>query len=210
MPKNLKKIIFFGFIFSVLFTLGSNWLISSYRNNCYSEVGLVPNKKVGLVLGTIKYLKNGQINLYYQYRINAAVELYKAGKIKYVLISGDNSTKSYDEPSTFKDDLVAKGIPAEKIYLDYAGFRTLDSIVRANKVFLEDDFIIISQGFHNERALFIAEHKNIKACAFNAKNVTAKYGFKTTLREKLARVKAVLDIITFTKPKFLGETIPVQ
>ncbi len=210
MLKRIKKLTLIGVISSMIFVLISNWLISSYSSSCYSELNEVPTKKVGLVLGTIKHLKNGHVNLYYQYRINATVNLYKAGKIKFVLISGDNSTKSYDEPSTFKDDLIAAGIPEKKIFLDYAGFRTLDSVVRANKVFLEDDFIVISQAFHNERALFIANYKNIKACAFNAKNVTAKYGFKTNLREKLARAKAVLDILTFTKPKFLGKTISIE
>jgi len=210
MLNKIKKLTLFSLIFSAIFLLVSNWLVASYSSECYSNVNDVPSKKVGLVLGTIKHLKNGQVNLYYQYRVNAAVQLYNNGKIKYVLISGDNSTKNYDEPSTFKNDLIARGIPESKIFLDYAGFRTLDSIVRANKVFLEDDFIIVSQAFHNERALFIAKHKRIKACAFNAKNVTAKYGLKTNLREKLARVKAVLDIITFTKPKYLGKTISIE
>ncbi len=125
-----------------------------------------------------------------------------------MLVSGDNSTIHYDEPNMFKEDLIKMGIPSEKIFLDYAGFRTLDSVVRAKEVFQEDDFIIISQPFHNERALFIADQKDIKAIAFNAKSVGKSYGFKTQVREKLARVKTVLDLyILRTKPKFLGKKI---
>jgi len=210
MLKKIKKLLFISVISAGVFLLISNMIISTYENKCHSEISSVSPKKVGLVLGTSKYLKSGQVNLYYKYRINAVVELFKAGKIKFVLISGDNSTKTYDEPNTFKKDLISKGIPENKIFLDYAGFRTLDSVVRANKVFLEDDFIIISQAFHNARAPFIANHKNIKASAYNAKNVTAKYGFKTNLREKLARAKAVIDIVFSAQPKFLGETISIH
>lgn len=210
MLQKIKKLILFTSVFSFLLLLISNWAVSTFKDECYSNLKEVPIKKVGLVLGTSKFLSNGQVNLYYQYRINAAVQLFKARKIKFILISGDNSTTAYDEPNTFKTDLIARGIPEDKIYLDYAGFRTLDSVVRANKVFLEDDFIVISQKFHNERALFIAKLKHIKACAYNAKNVSKRYGFKTNLREKLARVKAVVDVLLFTKPKFLGETISIH
>lgn len=175
----------------------------------FSDVNLIPHNKVGLVLGTSKYLLNGQINLYYQYRIDATVALYNAKKIDFVLISGDNSNENYDEPSTFKADLVALGIPEDKIYLDYAGFRTLDSVVRSKAIFGQDSITIISQKFHNERAVYLALNHNIKAFGFNAQGVTKRYGIKTHTREYLARVKMLLDLLFGKEPKFYGEKIKI-
>jgi SanA protein len=138
------------------------------------------------------------------------VRLFKEGKVDFILVSGDNSTKDYDEPSTIKVDLIKKGIPSNKIYLDYAGFRTLDSVVRCKKIFGQSSITIISQQFHNERAIYIAKLKDIEAVGFNAKDVSVQYGFKTRLRERLARVKMVLDLIFDKKPKFLGEKIEIK
>jgi len=170
----------------------------------YNDVNTIPKNKVGLVLGTSKFAPSGNINLFYKHRVNATVELYNAGKIEYVLVSGDNSRKDYDEPSDFKNDLIAKGIPENRIFLDYAGFRTLDSIVRAKEIFSQSSLTIISQKFHNERAIYIANHYNIKAIAYNAKDV-----FKRPFREYLARTKASLDLVFNVKPKFLGEQITI-
>lgn len=178
---------------------------STAKPYLFSSIDNVPFNEIGLVLGTSKYLKKGTINPYYQNRINSAAQLYHAKKIKYILVSGDNSTKYYNEPITMKNDLIALGIPSNAIVLDYAGFRTLDSIVRANKVFSQKKFTIISQKFHNERALFIAINSNIEAVAFNAEDVSIRSGAKTMIRESLARVKAVIDIFIINKqPKFLG------
>lgn len=172
----------------------------------FNSVEEVPYNEIGLVLGTSKFTKSGEINPYYQNRINTTVKLYYAGKIDYILVSGDNSTKYYNEPMTMKNDLMRMGIPSEKIVLDYAGFRTLDSVVRANKVFAQKKFTIISQKFHNERALFIARNSNIEAIAFNAQDISLRSGLKTMARESLARVKAVIDVFVINKqPKFLGK-----
>jgi len=173
----------------------------------FSELDLVPEQKVALLLGTSKFIKSGYENLYYRYRIEACVALYQSGKIKAVLISGDNSTSDYDEPTDMKNDLIAAGIPEQKIFLDYAGFRTLDSIIRAKEIFGQQAYIIVSQKFHTERAVFIARHNQIEAIGFNAKDVTARYGFKTKVREYFARVKVLLDVIFHVQPKFLGEKI---
>ncbi|MFK7807405.1 MAG: vancomycin high temperature exclusion protein [Saprospiraceae bacterium] len=181
----------------------------SAGQNLYSSVSAIPHNDVGLLLGTGKFLKSGRVNLYYKYRIDATVELYEAGKIDKVLISGDNGRKDYDEPSQFKEDLVKRGIPAEKIHLDYAGFRTLDSVVRSKAVFGQDSITIISQPFHNERAVFIAKAKGIKAVGFNARDVSRKAGFKVQLRERLARVKVMLDMLVGKGPKYLGEEIVI-
>lgn len=170
----------------------------------YSNACAIPKNKVGLILGASKYLGSGYINPYYQYRIDAAVELYHSGKITSLLVSGDNSRKGYDEPTNFKTDLIALGIPPDKIYLDYAGFRTLDSIVRAKEVFSLNNFTVISQNFHNKRAIYLAEKHGLSVIGFNAKDVIRRRGNNTNKREYLARVKAVLDILLNIKPKYLG------
>jgi SanA protein len=206
--KKRKKLIFILFLAIVIMTFAINKIVSSQSKGIvYDEVSKIPHNKVGLVLGTSKFLSNGQVNLYYQYRIDAVFALYKAQKIDYILISGDNSNPDYDEPNTFKMDLIALGIPVDKIFLDYAGFRTLDSVVRAKLIFGQSSFTIISQKFHNERAIYIAHHNHINAIGFNAQGVTKRYGFKTHMREYLARVKMVLDLTFEKQPKFLGEKI---
>ena len=179
-------------IIGVLSIAISNFLVKKYaKNKIYKSVSLIPYNDVGLLLGTSKTLNNGYVNLYYKYRIDAGVALYKAGKIKFVLVSGDNGNKNYDEPTTIKNDLIQRGVPSSKIFLDYAGFRTLDSVVRSKEVFGQKSITVISQKFHNERALFIARTKGIKAVGFNAKAVSLRYGKKTMVRELFARVNDV-------------------
>ncbi len=192
-----------------IFSFISNILVDKCSKYTYNDINEITENKVGLLLGTAKSLTSGYENLYYTYRINATVQLYKNNKIEYILISGDNSRSDYDEPSDMKNDLIKRGIPENKIYLDYAGFRTLDSIIRAKEIFGQNQITIISQQFHNERSIFIAKNKGIKAIGFNAKNVPIKYGIKVIIREKLARVKVVLDIIFNKKPKFLGDKIAI-
>jgi len=190
--------------------LSNTLIVNHSKKKTYNDISTTPENKVGLVLGTIKTLKNGNINLYFKYRVNATLALYKAGKIKFVLISGDNGNKNYDEPTDFKDALIAGGIPESKIFLDYAGFRTLDSVVRAKKIFGQNSLTFISQKFHNERAIYLANHFEIDAIGFNAKDVSGKYGLKVRLREYLARTKVFIDIILRVKPKFLGEKINIK
>lgn len=164
----------------------------------------LPPRQVGLVLGTSKFLSSGQPNRYYRYRIDAAEAAYKAGKVRVLLLSGDNSTPYYDEPSTMRADLIARGIPAEKLVLDYAGFRTLDSVVRAAEVFGTQEFTVISQPFHNQRAIFLARARGINAIGLNARDVTGAGGVKVQQREFFARIAAVLDIVLGQQPRFLG------
>ena len=216
--RNLNVNIFMKFMkitlfISILFVMAlvtNDYLISQKAQGyLFSNLTDIPNKKVGLVLGTSKYMPQGGINLYYAYRIDAAVALFRAGKIDYILVSGDNSHISYNEPDMFKKDLIKRGVPENKIVLDYAGFRTLDSVVRAKEVFGQDTMTIISQQFQNERALYIANNYGIRAIAFNAKDVNSSYGIKTKLREYLARSKAYIDVLVDVQPKFLGEKIPI-
>lgn len=113
-----------------------------------------PYRQVGVVLGTAKYYRKGVINQYYRYRIQGALNAYNSGKVNYLLLSGDNALQSYNEPMTMRKDLIAAGVDPADIVLDYAGFRTLDSIVRTRKVFDTNDFIIITQRFHCERLVY--------------------------------------------------------
>ncbi len=182
-----------------------HWMSFKARHQVYDSVNAIPKNKVGLLLGTGKYAASGNINLFYKYRIDAVVKLYKAGKIEYILVSGDNSRKDYDEPTDFKKDLIAKGIPEDRIFLDYAGFRTLDSVVRAKEIFGQTSITIISQKFHNQRAIYIAKQYSINAVGFNAKDV-----YNSHFREYLARSKASLDLVFNVQPKFLGEKIVIK
>ncbi|AUC85083.1 protein SanA [Polaribacter sp. ALD11] len=212
--KTLLKLLKISFCFILLCVfcifLSHKLVQKNAKEKIFSETKNIPKNKVGLILGTSKTLRNGQINLYYKYRLNAAIELFKSEKIEYIVISGDNSSKNYDEPTDFKNDLIKAGIPENKIFLDYAGFRTLDSVVRIKEIFGQNSVTIISQKFHNERAIYLAEYFNIKAVGFNAKGIYGKYGLKVQLREYLARVKVFVDILCNVKPKFLGKKIKVE
>lgn len=162
------------------------------------------------MLGTSKTLKNGRKNLYFWYRIDAAERLYKSGKIQHIIVSGDNSRKDYNEPENMKLALIARGIPEERIYENFAGFRTLDSVVRAKEIFGQTSLIIISQKFHNERAIFLAQQKGITAYGYNAQDVPQNTGLKTKIREYFARVKVFYDLYLGVEPKFGGEQILIK
>lgn len=205
----LQGLIYLGIILGFLGILNYSLIGFFVRHQNSFELEDVPTKKVALILGTSQYLRNGSTNLYFKFRIEAVQDLWEAGKIKYVLVSGDNSTKSYDEPTAIRKALIKKGIPADRIVLDYAGFRTLDSMVRAKKVFGQEDFIVVSQQFHVERALVLARFNDIKAYGYNAVDVTEYAGFRTKLREYFARMKLWVDIVFGVDPKFLGEPVVI-
>jgi SanA protein len=174
------------------------------------DINKLPKTRVGLLLGTSRTLKNGIKNDFFYFRIDATVDLFKNGKIKYIIVSGDNSKDNYNEPLDMKNELIKKGIPDSVIFLDYAGFRTLDSVIRAKEIFGQTTFIVISQKFHNERAVFIARKNNILAFGYNAKEVTAYKGFRTKVREYFARDKVYIDLLLGVTPKFLGDKIDIK
>ncbi|MEE9363055.1 MAG: ElyC/SanA/YdcF family protein [Cellulophaga sp.] len=209
-----KKIIYI--IAILIFGLGlilflCNYIINSYTiNKTYSTTSQIPNTKVGIVLGTSSKLSNGYKNPYYTYRINATLELFHSGKIKFILVSGDNGSKYYNEPTQFKKDLMKGGVPESKIFLDFAGFRTLDSMVRAKEVFGQVHIIVISQKFHNQRAIYLASKKGLTAIGYNAKDVSGKEGLKVHFREYFARVKMFIDLLLNTQPKYLGQKIEIK
>ncbi|WP_395750456.1 vancomycin high temperature exclusion protein [Prosthecobacter sp.] len=203
--------------FAVLVALGPAivfgcewWVAKRSEGRCFGDARTTPDAPVAVVLGTAAHVAGGWNNYFFKYRMEAAAALYKAGKVKALIVSGDNGTHSYDEPTDMKLALIKLGVPEGKIVCDYAGFRTLDSVVRAREVFGQQRVIFVSQRFHNARAIYLARAFGIEAYGLNAKDVPLKLSVKTFLREKLACVKAVLDVnLLGTQPKFLGEKVAV-
>ncbi|SFD11138.1 SanA protein [Pragia fontium DSM 5563 = ATCC 49100] len=182
-----------------------SWRTAPY---VYENIEELPASQVGVVLGTSKYVRTGVINQYYRFRIQGALNLYNSGKINYLLLSGDNALLSYNEPITMRKDFMKAGVPASDIVLDYAGFRTLDSIIRTRKVFDTNGFTIITQRFHCERALFIAMHSGIKAQCYAVPS--PKNMFMVRAREVVARLGALTDLyILKREPRFLGPMVPI-
>lgn len=170
----------------------------------------LPRNRVALVLGCARRLADGRENLYFRHRMRAAADLYQSGKVEYLIVSGDNHRADYDEPTDMRDALIALGVPETRIYRDFAGFRTLDSIVRAREIFGQTSITIVSQPFHNERAIFLARDRGIDAVGLNAAEVSRNAGFLTQARERLARVMTLLDVWLFdTEPRHLGPPVAV-
>ncbi len=209
MKRWLRITFYLGLLTLLLVAFCDTLVESSSEGSVYTNLHEIPAKKTALVLGTMYKNSHGSINPYFKYRMEAAANLYKSGKVKYIIVSGDNGSKSYDESTDMKNVLIQLGVPQEVIYLDYAGFRTLDSAVRCKEVFDQDDIIVVSQKFHNQRAVFIGQAKGVKAIGYNAKDVAFARGYVVLVREKLARVKAVLDMIVGKQPKFYGSKVAV-
>lgn len=209
--KRYVRILFLILFLIMISMIASNiWIVKRTKAQIYTDPDLIPANDVALLLGASKNALGGA-NLFFTYRVQAAATLFHAGKIRHIIVSGDNHRKDYDEATDMRDALMALGVPEEAITLDYAGFRTLDSVVRCQKVFGQKKITIISQEFHNQRALFIARYYDLDAVAFNAKDVPNQYALKTRIREYFAKFKAVLDLYVFhTGPKFLGEAIPIK
>jgi len=177
-------------------------VVNNARGKAFSDIDSIEYNKVGLLLGTTPQARFDRItNYFFIYRIDAAEELYKAGKIEKILISGDeNSLDGINEPECMRDSLVARGVPANAITLDGKGYRTICSVVNANKVYGLKSFTIISQQFHNERAIYQAEHLGLDVenlQAYNAKMPKSRRAFLTTIREYFARVKMFYDLFWF-------------
>jgi SanA protein len=210
----IKKILFgllsLVVLFVIVLFLCDYAIEYATKYKTYTSTEKIPKNSVGIILGTAKKLTNGLPNAYYANRIKATVTLFNAQKIDFILVSGDNGSIYYNEPKTIKKDLVIAGIPEEKIFLDYAGFRTLDSMVRAKHIFGLDSATIISQEFHNDRAIYIAQKKGLNAIGFNAKDVFGANGLKVKVREYFARVKVFLDLLTNKQPKFYGEKVEIK
>jgi len=200
------------FLFCIAFLIFSNvWVNSFTKSYLYDSVDKIPSNDVAMVLGTSRELRNGHKNLFFEYRIQATVKLYEAKKINLIVVSGDNSKESYDEPTMMKEELVKRGIPACKITCDFAGFRTFDSVIRMRKVFGQKKFTVISQKFHNQRAVFIGRKYGMDIIGYNATDVKGMNGLKTHIREDFARAKAVIDLYIWpARARFLGNRVALS
>jgi SanA protein len=177
---------------------------------CFDNLTACPEVPVALVLGCAPQVAGDRPNRYFTARMDAAALLFHSGKCRYLLVSGDNGRIGYDEPTAMRDALVSRGVPESAIVRDHAGFDTLDSVLRARKVFDLKAFLVVSQAFHNERAICIARHHGIEVHGWNAVDVQGAYGIKTHFREKLARVKTMLDIHLWRSgPKYLGPQLAI-
>jgi SanA protein len=182
------------------------WIVKSTENKVFADLSKLPDHRIALVLGTSHRLVSGGSNPFFQSRIDMAAQLYKTGKIDHFILSGDNRTMSYNEPVEMQKALIKLGVPASAITLDYAGLRTLDSVVRSKEIFGQTKITIITQPFHCYRALFISNYYDIDAVAMVADDASFDHSFKVIVREYFARTKAVLDLYIFkTEPRFLGQ-----
>jgi SanA protein len=160
----------------------------------FADPAKVPAADVVLVLGTAPIGPEGGPNRYFVYRLDAAAALWKLGKAKFFIVSG-----SGEEPSAMRAGLIERGVPAQAIYRDPAGYRTWDSVLRARDVYGQKRMIIVSQRFHLDRALFIARHEGIDAIGLAARNVDTPYSIFTELRRYPSALRAYYDVWTHAK-----------
>ncbi len=203
-----------GLVLLVLAVWAANlWVLGDTKSQIYRTISSVPEggPEVALVLGTSKTLATGWGNHFFQRRIEAAAELYHAGKIRHLLLSGDHSTPDYNEPADMRDALIARGVPADAMTLDFAGMRTLDSIVRAREIFDLTNCIIVTDDFHLPRAVLLANHFGLRATGYETEPLAWNVSEKTRCREYLARVKLLLDVYLLgTEPRHLGPKLPIN
>jgi SanA protein len=190
--------------------VGAKWWIErAAEPYATRSLEAVPALPVALVLGTAPTIAGGGRNPYFEYRLDAAAALYKAGRVKFLLVSGDNRRRSYDEPSGMKDGLVARGVPGTAIYRDYAGLRTLDSVLRARDVFGQARYVVVSQGFHTRRAIWLARRHGIEAFGFDARDVPARVAPQVWLRNYASAVRAFWDVTLGTRPRHGGPIVRI-
>jgi SanA protein len=213
--QNMRRKIVVAFLLVIACSVGSiSGALALVRRasagRLYGGTADIPHREVGLVLGCTRRLGDGTPKPFFNSRVRAAIELFQARKVDYLLVSGDNHTMGYDEATDMRDSLLQAGIPANRIYCDCAGFRTLDSIVRARDVFGLKEVTMVSQEFHNQRAIFLSAHEGIDAIGYNAQDVDLGDASGAHRRDSLAKVKAVLDIYLLrTRPHFLGPRVSI-
>lgn len=213
--KKLGKLVLWvsisgALLISAIIVLANVWVVTSTTEHVFDQLKDLPDTRVALVLGTSEKLVSGQPNPFFENRMAAAALLFREGKVTHFILSGDNRTRYYNEPASMKRALMKLGVPASAITLDYAGLRTLDSVVRSKKIFGQNKLIIITQSFHSYRAVFISRYYDIDAVALVAREPDNPDGAKVYWREYLARTIAVFDLYVFkTKPRHLGEKEPL-
>jgi SanA protein len=211
--RRLQRWLLWGVAGFLLAGLGANrWVINSTDAYLYTNDALLPATEVGIVLGTSHYARDGSRNQEFQGRIRAAAQLYRDGKVRHLIVSGANPDKTYNEPRQMRRALIELGVPGEAITMDFAGFRTLDSVVRAQTVWGLDRYTLITQRYHAYRALFLARKLGMNGALAYAARIgeTEAYGNRHPTREVFARLKAVLDVFVLnTQPRYTGEREPL-
>ncbi len=206
--KKKAFILKFCLLVPMLLLVISNQVIRfSTAHYLYDSVELIPYNEAGLVLGTSPRVRNGGPNPYFTNRMEAAAELYHSGKVSILIVSGDNRSRYYNEPDQMRQALVELGVPSSSIILDQAGLRTLDSVIRARDVFNYNEITIISQKFHNQRAVYIAKQKGINVYALNAKDVEQNKNDMTRMREWFAKTIVFWDLLINKQPQYLEKKI---
>lgn len=205
--KKAAKLALVAALLTAIGVVGINlWIVGSVSARMYDQLDDVEKRDVALLLGTSPYQIGGGDNPFFTHRITAAADLYHAGKVRHIIVSGESSP-NYNEPRAMRKALIKKGVPENAITMDFAGLRTFDSVVRCQKIFQQQKVTIISQAFHNARALFIADYYGLDAIAYNAE-YPAEVSSYTMLREYFARPKAVLDLYLLdTQPRHMGEQV---
>ena len=189
------KATFWFSLLAVLAVAACNfWVVRRTELYVYASPDTLAARPTGLVLGTSRRVRNGSENLFFKHRIEAATRLYQLGKVRHLILSGDNSSRYYNEPADMKTALLQRGVPESAMTLDYAGQNTLQSVVRCHALYNQDSVVVISQAFHGERAVFIARHYRFPFVAYAAEDVPWQQSLPVRFREWLARPKALLDI----------------
>lgn len=209
--KAFKRLCYLFLIVIIFVIIANVWIVKSTSDQVFSDYDSLTNHPVALILGTSHLLTSGEPNPFFRNRMETAANLYKMGKIKHFIVSGDNRTRYYNEPLEMKKALVKRGVPSNVITLDYAGLRTLDSIVRSKEIFGQEEITIVTQAFHCYRALFISNYYGIDAVAYVAQDPVSLEMESVSWREYFARAKAILDLYVLnTSPRHLGQKEPIQ
>lgn len=207
--RRLLKASLFAFAAIGIGTAWANWTVGQAADaRVFADAARVPARRVGLVLGTSPRTRHG-LNPFFERRLDAAAALYRAHKVRCLLASGDHGTRYYDEVDAMREGLVRRGVPADRIVLDHAGFRTLDSLVRAHRVFGVDSAVVVSDGFHLPRALYLARRNGIDAVGLRSAGVSTRVAPWPAAREVAARVLVIVDVLTGRQPRFLGVREPM-
>ncbi len=178
------------------------------QNLIYEDMNNIPKSQTAIIFGAKAV--NGKMSPMFEDRVISALSLYDAKKVDKILVSGDHGSKDYDEVNAAKDYLVSKGADAEDIFTDYAGFDTYDTIYRAKEVFGVESAILVTQKYHLCRAIYISKSLGLKATGYASDLHNYPGSEIYGIREMFARVKAFFDVILKSKPKFLGEKIPIS
>lgn len=215
--KNLKRLVIgagFIVILVAFFILSINiYIMKSTEKYVFAEIADLPNKQAVLVLGA--HVNGNILSPVLQDRVGAGVDIYKKGKVQKILLSGDHGKKDYDEVNAMREFVLGENpemVKPEDVFMDHAGFDTYDSVVRAREVFCAESLIIVTQKFHINRAVYLARMIGLDAVGFAIDETKYQKNIRESwyMRENLSRVKAFIDILKSSKPKYLGEKIPLS